>query len=46
MLILTLSVICEKDGETYSIPLKIRISTMDTRITICPDVYLFYDQSR
>ena len=45
VLILVLSVICKKENETYAIPLKIRIHTMEPRMTMLPDVYLFYDES-
>ena len=45
VLILVLSVICKKENETYAIPLKIRIYTMEPRMTMLPDVFLFYDES-
>ena len=45
VLILVLSVICKKENETYAIPLKIRIHTMEPRMTMLPDVFLFYDES-
>ena len=45
VLILVLSVICKKENETYAIPLKIRIYTMEPRMKMLPDVFLFYDES-
>ncbi|KAM7454310.1 hypothetical protein BLSTO_04935 [Blastocystis sp. subtype 1] len=45
VLILVLSVICKKENETYAIPLKIRIYTMEPRMTMLPDVFLFYDET-
>ena len=45
VLILVLSVLCKKENETYAIPLKIRIHAMEPRMTMLPDLFLFYDES-